>query len=313
MWQSLGVAPAELRLHRTLVCGQAFRWRQLAPDTWGGVIAQHMVPEHDVLFHFYDDRLQLDRARALLRDYFQLDTSLAQLYERWSADKNFASKVREQQLIGLRVLRQDPVENLFAFICSSNNNISRISSMVNSLCTEYGHTLGTLVSPADMSTAFTFSTFPSIETLSQDGVEERLRALGFGYRAKFIAQSAWMIVQNGGVKWLESLRLLPYADAHAALMTLSGIGPKVADCICLMSLDKIGAIPVDTHVRQIAVRDYRIVAPAVKTINKQTYDHIGESFRKIFGEHAGWAHTVLFCADLKAPSKPGPAPPRRAK
>ncbi len=41
-------------------------------------------------------------------------------------------------LPGARVLRQDPVECLFQFICSSNNHISRIHGMVERLCSAYG-------------------------------------------------------------------------------------------------------------------------------------------------------------------------------
>ena len=39
------------------------------------------------------------------------------------------------------MLRQDPVECLFQFICSSNNHISRIHGMVSRLCTAYGSPL----------------------------------------------------------------------------------------------------------------------------------------------------------------------------
>ena len=74
----------------------------------------------------------------------------------------------------------------------------------------------------------------------------------------------------------------------------------MADCICLMSLDKVGAIPVDTHVWQIALQDYKLKKiSSVKSLNATNYKAIGDLFRSIFGEYAGWAHSVLFAADLK--------------
>lgn len=60
----------------------------------------------------------------ILKDYFQLDIDLESLYRQWSlADANFNQVAKNY--VGVRMLRQDPVENLFAFICSSNNNIQR--------------------------------------------------------------------------------------------------------------------------------------------------------------------------------------------
>ena len=65
-----------------------------------------------------------EKARAFIEDYFQLSVSLSDLYKTWSdADEAFRSVSRD--LPGVRMLRQDPVENLFCFICSSNNNIQR--------------------------------------------------------------------------------------------------------------------------------------------------------------------------------------------
>lgn len=71
--------------------------------------------------------------------------------------------------------------------------------------------------------------------------------MGFGYRARYIHQTARMIVNEHPVGWLNELRNTEYKDAHEALLQLQGVGPKVADCVCLMSLDKTEAVPVDTH------------------------------------------------------------------
>ena len=92
--------------------------------------------------------------------------------------------------------------------------------MVEKLCETYGQQL--LKHEGDY-----YYSFPTVETLSDPQVEPKLREMGFGYRAKFIQQSAAQIVENGGRDWLLNLRNVPYDEAKASLMSLPGIGPKV--------------------------------------------------------------------------------------
>ncbi|XP_062593149.1 N-glycosylase/DNA lyase-like [Saccostrea cucullata] len=110
----------------------------------------------------------------LMKDYFQLNVSVANLYKKWSeVDSNFQSI--SSKFEGIRTLRQDPVENLFSFICSSNNHISRISTMIEKLCENYGREVGQLDGK-------TYFSFPTVSEMADDGVESELRNLGFGYR-----------------------------------------------------------------------------------------------------------------------------------
>lgn len=70
---------------------------------------------------------------ALIKHYMNLTPDLTSLYEQWSlVDANF--KKRAPKFTGVRILKQDPWEALVGFICSSNNNIVRISQMVRSTC-----------------------------------------------------------------------------------------------------------------------------------------------------------------------------------
>lgn len=225
----------------------------------------------------------------LLKKYFRLDFDLESNYKQWrSAHEHFASK--EDRYENIRQLDIDCVENLFSFICSQNNHISRISSLVNKLCSNYGDLICELDGQK-------YYAFPKLENLASDGVEENLRELGFGYRAKYIKRSAAEIIEKGGLKWFQKLIEMPYEIAHKELMTLSGIGPKVADCICLMSLNHLSAIPVDTHVIQIA-KHYLPEVEKMKSMTPTLYKKIGDEFRKIYGENCGWAQTVLFVAEL---------------
>lgn len=175
------------------------------------------------------------------------------------------------------------------------------------MCQHYGPFINSIGEEA-------FHDFPTPEALTGRGVEAHLRELGFGYRAKYIAETARMVAHEKPSDWLESLRNpdspgfdspdLPrekhatYQEAQEGLLTLKGVGPKVADCVCLMGLGWGESVPVDTHVWQIAQRDYKFGKKA-KTFNKAMYDAVGEHFRNLWGKYAGWAHSVLFTADLR--------------
>lgn len=253
-----------------------------------------------------------DDTEELIRHYFNLPPNLTELYDHWSAnDANFAKKA--PKFTGIRILKQDAWEALVGFICSSNNNIVRISQMIHKLCVNYGPLLGHLDEEP-------YHDFPGPKALAQDGVEAKLRSLGFGYRAKYLYQTACMVAEKPD-GWLDSLRNPEspvmgmnakdggewsasgregYRAAHEELLALQGVGPKVADCVCLMGLGWGEAVPIDTHVWQIAQRDYKFGKGKHASLTKATYDAVAEKFRSLWGKEAGWAQSVLFTANLKA-------------
>lgn len=231
MWKFLRCSEQQIKLKIVLDCGQSFRWSQKVddPSVWLGVLDKKLwflrqnsdgieykvfdkttVPVDDnnsgtfAVNNLNNNHVENEK---FLRDYFQLDIDIPSLYEKWSsADKNF--KGLQNQFCGIRMLRQDPVENLFSFICSQNNNIVRIKQLVNKLCITYGHKA---VCYQDVD----YYSFPSMSALAQPGVEKKLRELGFGYRAKFIQGTASCIDQKEeGEEWLYNLRNVPYNEAH---------------------------------------------------------------------------------------------------
>ena len=197
------------------------------------------------------------------------------------------------------------------------------------LCNHYGPIIGHANSKPchDM---------PKPADLAHPNVEAHLRQLGFGYRAKYLYQTAVMLTKKRAPEWLDSLRNpespvrgnqissageMPaggregYRTAHGELLALQGVGPKVADCVCLMGLGWGEAVPVDTHgqcpswtvtlmlirlVWQIAQRDYKFGKGKHRSLTQVTYDAVGNHFRSLWGKEAGWAHSVLFTADLRA-------------
>jgi N-glycosylase/DNA lyase len=228
----------------------------------------------------------------MLRKYLRLDTDLQHLYKKWkTAHNHFTTNPNSEKFV--TQLDQDVVENIFSFILSQNNNISRISLCVERLCLNFGEKI-CAYNDKD------YYAFPTLEALtSERNSEEKLRELGLGYRAKYIKKTAEQIVEKGGLKYLESLKDMTYDNAHQELVKLTGIGPKVADCICLMSLNHLSAIPVDTHVIQIA-KHYipELDTNKLKSLNSTNYKKISDSFRHVYGDKAGWAQTHLFCNEL---------------
>ncbi|KAL1196197.1 N-glycosylase/DNA lyase OGG1 [Cardamine amara subsp. amara] len=147
---------------------------------------------------------------------------------------------------------------------------------------------------------FEFHQFPSLDRLSKVS-EEELRKAGFGYRAKYITGTvnALQSKPGGGNEWLLSLRKLDLHEVVAALCTLPGVGPKVAACIALFSLDQHSAIPVDTHVWQIAT-SYLLPDLVGTKLTTKLHGRVAEAFVIKYGEYAGWAQTLLFIAELPA-------------
>lgn len=135
--------------------------------------------------------------------------------------------------------------------------------------------------------------FPSLDQLCT-AEEQQLRSLGFGYRAKYVVQSAKLIRDNGGVDWLKELRRKSSSEVREALLTLPGVGPKVADCIALFSLDKFSVVPIDTHVWQLVEREYNHVIKNAKTLTKRVYTEIGDFFEKNFGKFRTIQTNYLF-------------------
>ena len=316
----------ELTLEFTMNIGQSFRWRSIDPEkdsTYVGVLGTTVVAlKHDdgplgvshvwykVLGPCVAKETKSFDLRDQLEDYFNLkEVHLAELSQDWAArDSLYKSIV--QDIPGARMLRQDPVECLFSFICSQNNHISRIHGMVNRMAQMYGTKIDVdqdapeIIRYKEMYGADSeFYAFPDIEAL-QDACEEDLRNAGFGYRAKFIEASAKMLhtMPGGGKPWLLRLRDATFEESIDELCLLPGVGPKVAACVALFSLDKHSSIPVDTHVWQFSLRHY---TPHLrgKTNSPKYHPEIQAAFIKRFGDYAGWAHNTLFISELSSIQK----------
>lgn len=174
----------------------------------------------------------------------------------------------------LRILKQDPWEALVGYIFSSNNNLHRIGKSVRDLSRTYGKKLaehGGLEAYA----------LPEPEVLCALSADA-LRALGAGYRDKYLIETARQVAE--GEVDLARPYELDYAEAKKYLMKLSGVGPKVADCILLFGYGKKDAFPVDVWIQ-------RAMARFGEFPSRQAASDYAMSR---FGEDAGYIQQLLF-------------------
>ena len=291
----------EFQIEHTVICGQTFRWR-LDKQGWWSCLLPVTDPETgkqtNQLVRLWQDRESIfyetaprQRNLHLIRDYFRLDVDLPKLAQEFTAaDLHIQSAM--VAFAGLRVIRQDPVECLFSFLCTSAAPLYRIRRSIAHLCQEYGDPY-----PGGEVAGLLHHAFPPVHRLAEASLPHLTR-LGLGYRGQYLKDTARIVMDRGGPAWLLSLRETSYAEAKAALLTLPGVGEKIADCVCLFSLDKDAAIPVDTHIRRIAQQNYLPDAARSKSLTSKSYAQIGECLRERFGPMAGWAQQYLFFYDL---------------
>jgi N-glycosylase/DNA lyase len=281
--------PADrLDIPACLASGQCFRWRVSDEGEWRGVIGGTAVALRPKAEGFWWRTLPEPGGWDVLARYFALDVDLPRLHAEWTAgDPRIAPAVSRHP--GLRILRQEPGEAFFSFLCATNNTIQKIRHTITRLAERYGEP----VAEVDGETLFAF---PTAERLAE-AEEADLRGDLWGYRAPRLVALARHAATEGEAAWFTRLRALPYLEARAELASLFGIGLKVADCICLFGLGHDQAVPVDTHVRRIAARLFGDDLPA-RTLTPTVYNAIGERFRETFGPYAGWAQQALFFDEL---------------
>lgn len=244
--------------------------------------------EVDIFFEGGDARYDVrsNSNRAEFNRLFTLHRDVSgELRDLVAGDKVWEPILKRQA--GLRLMAPScAVEELFSFLCTSNNHLPRILKMVG--------WLGERGLDRD---GGSWRRFPTLEVIA--GLSElELREAGFGYRGKTIPLVAQEILRNGGVDWLTELRRGGYRAAFDMLCDLPGVGPKLADCICLFALGFGEAVPVDTHIWKMMTEHFFPEWRGTGVTEKK-YRACGELLRDRFGNLAGAAHQLLFVESLK--------------
>jgi N-glycosylase/DNA lyase len=271
-----------------------FRWRRDAEGVWSGMVGRRRLrlaqAEPGATLHFETDASDAADAEAFVRRFLRLDDlDLGASGEEWArADDLFAEAWKRQP--GVRILRQDPEECFFAFLCASVAPIARISSMQHAVADHFGEEHGE-----------GFRAFPTAAALAT-GDEARLRDLGLGFRARRVIGAAQRLagLPEGHLAAMRAGG--SNGEAKRALSAFFGVGEKIADCVCLFALDCDFAIPVDTHIWRIARTRYLPDLDG-KSLTPAAYARVTRAFHDRFGPFAGWAQQTLFYRSAVAREK----------
>ena len=294
----LDLSKTPFSLDNTLSCGQAFRW-QKHNEWWTGVVGQAVLKlrQSNGTFVFKGSADNLDGR--FVRRYFRLDDDLDEIYSQIAKDKHV--RVAVDRFYGLRLLRQEPWECLISYICATYKSIPAIKQMIYSLSRRFGK-------PIDFE-GTRFYGFPQPQALANASVRE-LRLCKLGYRAESVRKAARLV--NRGDYDLESLKGVSYTEAKRRLLSLPGVGPKVADCVLLFSLDKLEACPIDVWMKRIMLECYsQYFEPSfvdkVKSkrgLSPGEYQTLCDVGRRVFGKYLGYAQEYLYhyrrCQELKS-------------
>jgi N-glycosylase/DNA lyase len=263
-------------LAATLDSGQVFRW-QRDGDCWNGVVGRHFLRLTQT-----EDGIQAQAAAPVadwtfLREFLQSDVDLDKILRTFPDDLPMRAAVASCR--GLRLLRQEPWECLASFILSSTKQIVQIRQIISLLCERFGER----ISLPPGSNKFFYS-FPAPYKIAGCS-EAELRDCKMGFRAPGLLHAARQIAE--GKFDLEKIRTLEYAAARPELMTLRGVGGKIADCVLLFAYGFDSAFPVDVWVERALQQLYF-------SRRRATHKRLLRFAATHFGPHAGYAQQYLF-------------------
>lgn len=262
-------------LGATLDSGQAFRWK-LVDGWWEGILFGRWVRLRETPGVIEAEAATGTEDWSWLTSYLQLEVDFANITSTFPDDEPMTAALEACR--GLRLLRQDPWECLASFVLSSNKQIVQIRQMVATISERFGESIVA-------SNGQTLRAFPSAERIAACSVDE-LRECKLGYRAPYLWGTAQR-VSTGEVNLVE-LATVGCESAREALLTLPGVGRKVADCVLLFAYGYQEAFPVDVWVERALKELY------FKRKRNVTSKRLQAFSAKYFGPNGGYAQQYLF-------------------
>ncbi len=232
--------------------GQCFRMRSISPGQVEVLHTDKMLLIEslgDEMFTFHCTQEDFD---SIWIAYFDLDVDYA--FYQDAVDKADDYLLRAARWgIGLRILNQDPWEMLVSFILSQRKSIPAIRDGIAKLCRRFGAPLDC---PGREEHAF-----PTPHALAEASLDDLL-ACSLGYRAPYV-QSAARAVACGDIN-LQEMRDMDDAQLMEKLLSIHGVGIKVASCVMLFGFHRLDMAPVDVWIQRVIDQEYGGISPFSK-------------------------------------------------
>ena len=266
----------DFTLSQILECGQCFHFDKLDEEVYEVVAFGRAVKmeQTDKVLRIYGS--SMEDYEGIWKLYLDMDNDYG-LIKQSVIMADGALKTAVDEKSGIRILNQDFFETLISFIVSQNKSIPQIKQCVKNISHRFGDEVIGYNGEA-------FYVFPDVQRL-HDATEEELRECKVGFRAPYI-KNATEAVYSGAVT-KEKLDELDIAQARELLMTIKGVGEKVANCVLLFGLGRREAFPVDVWMKRIMEQMY--------FDGKDTKKQDIEAFAvNKFGDLGGYAQQYLF-------------------
>ncbi|HXS60456.1 MAG TPA: DNA glycosylase [Candidatus Sulfopaludibacter sp.] len=268
----------------SLNSGQYFLWEK-KKKSWYGIYGETILKitekENERIYEF-DSFPEYNNWQ---KNIFRQDDNYEEII--YEISQNERIKYLVQKYPGLRILRQKPIQCIFSFLCSSNNNIPRIRLMLRNLSKKFGKKI--------VFDDMEFYTFPDIKSLCNASIQDLL-SCGLGYRSRFVLNSAKDIADK--IINIEFLKNTKYEFAKEELLKLDGIGEKIADCILLFSFDKLEAFPIDTWIIKFLCQNLQQITKTEINLNSKIspiqYKKISKEIRERYGKYSGYVQQYIY-------------------
>lgn len=262
-------------ISQTLECGQCFRFTQIGEENY-------IIVAYGKILNIYCDGTDIvfkntteEEFNNIWYNYFDFGRNYNDIKKKISENDEILQKAVEYAP-GIRILNQDRFECLISFIISQNNRIPMIKKVISNISKKYGRYIGSVDGEE-------YYAFPNPEELIKAD-EAGLMECKTGFRAKYIIDAVQKVIHgeinlNADDMDTETLRKM--------LMTIKGVGPKVADCTMMFSFGRCETFPTDVWVK-------RIMSELYFNGREASVKEIHQKAEECFGDYAGYAQQYLF-------------------